>query len=371
MSETLTKARPAPDVAPGFSPASADLKVGATTQPAALRGGDATQVILKSVLRGLAKEWIAQGKVVAGPVQTKPGLVLYAPLASVDDIVWEGFVRPANSAKEFVFPRHESLCRYRMEGNRVELTNGGAQLPAQILLAVRPCDAAALPILDHVFNWDYRDESYNRRREATTVVTLACASYDKSCFCTSVGLDPQAERGSDVMLFDLGDEFEVRCLTDKGRALFAGKTLPSERTAPLSKGPKPRFGPEHIKQFVDEQFTSPLWHYETLACLGCGACAYTCPTCHCFDIVDEGNTSRGGRLRNWDSCQFAQFTLHASGHNPRPDQGSRQRQRVLHKFSIYPDKFGEILCTGCGNCTRNCPEGQGMLTLLTGIEHAL
>jgi len=115
MSETLTKARPAPDVAPGFSPASADLKVGATTQPAALRGGDATQVILKSVLRGLAKEWIAQGKVVAGPVQTKPGLVLYAPLASVDDIVWEGFVRPANSAKEFVFPRHESLCRYRME----------------------------------------------------------------------------------------------------------------------------------------------------------------------------------------------------------------------------------------------------------------
>ena len=55
--------------------------------------------------------------------------------------------------------------------------------------------------------------------------------------------------------------------------------------------------------------------------------------------------------------------------NPRPDQGARQRQRVLHKFSIYPDKFGEILCTGCGNCTRNCPEGQGMLTLLTGIDH--
>jgi len=338
--------------------------------PAALKRGATSEVIPKAGLRELANEWIAQGKVVAGPVQTKPGLVLYAPLASADHIFLEGYVRPANSAKEFVFPRHELLCRYQVEGNRVELTNGGAEVRAQILLAVRPCDAAALPILDHVFNWDYRDELYNRRREATTVVTLACAAHDESCFCTSVGLGPQAERGTDVMLLDLGDEYEVRCLTDKGRELFAGKTQASERKAPPNLGPEPKFSPEHIKQFVDEQFSNPYWQEATLACLGCGACAHTCPTCHCFDIVDEGNTSRGERVRNWDSCQFAQFTLHASGHNPRPDQGSRQRQRVLHKFSIYPQKFGEILCTGCGNCTRNCPEGQGMMTLLTGIEHA-
>ncbi|MFZ0961237.1 MAG: 4Fe-4S dicluster domain-containing protein [Terriglobia bacterium] len=357
MSDVPNKAGLAPDVAPGFSPARAALKDGATTQ-----------VIFKAALRELANGWIARGKVVAGPVHAKPGLVLYAPLASADDLVLEGFVHPANSAKEFAFPRHELLCRYKMEGNRVELTNGGVEIPAQILLAVRPCDAAALPILDHVFNWDYRDESYNRRRWATTVVTLACATYDESCFCTSVGLGPQAERGSDVMLFDLGEEFEVRCLTDKGRALFAGKTQTSEHTALPSKGPERRFSPEHIKKFVDEHFSSPFWQDETLACLGCGACAYNCPTCHCFDIVDEGNTQQGERVRNWDSCQFAQFTLHASGHNPRPEQGSRQRQRVLHKFSIYPDKFGEILCTGCGNCTRNCPEGQGMLTVLTGIE---
>ena len=64
MSEILTKA----EVAPGFSPA-----------PAALKGGSTTEVIPKVALRELAKEWIAQGKVVAGPVQTKPGLVLYAP----------------------------------------------------------------------------------------------------------------------------------------------------------------------------------------------------------------------------------------------------------------------------------------------------
>jgi ferredoxin len=329
-----------------------------------------SEVLSKWALRELASEWLAQGKLVAGPVRAKPDLVLYAPLDSAESLCLEGFIRPANSVKEFVFPRHERLCSYRVEGHRVQVTNGAAEIPAQILLGVRPCDAAALPILDHVFNWDYRDEAYNRRREATTVVTLACAAHDASCFCTSVGLGPQAERGSDAMLFDLGDEFEVRCLTDKGRALFTGKTRHSEKVAPLAEGPEAKFNPEHVRQFVDEHFTSPFWQEETLACLGCGACAYNCPTCHCFDIVDEGNTRHGERVRNWDSCQFAQFTLHASGHNPRPDQGARQRQRVLHKFSIYPQKFGEVLCTGCGNCTRNCPEGQGLLTLLTGIEHA-
>jgi ferredoxin len=329
-----------------------------------------SEVLSKAALQELAAEWLAQGKLVAGPVRVKPDLVLYAPLDSAKSLCLEGFIRPANSVKEFVFPRHERLCSYRVEGQRVQVTNGAAEIPAQILLGVRPCDAAALPILDHVFNWDYRDEAYNRRWEATTVVTMACAAHDESCFCTSVGLGPQAERGSDAMLIDLGDEYEVRCLTDKGRALFTGKTRHSEKVAPSVEGPEPKFSPEHVRQFVDEHFTSPFWQDETLACLGCGACAYNCPTCHCFDIVDEGNTRHGERVRNWDSCQFTQFTLHASGHNPRPDQGARQRQRVLHKFSIYPQKFGEVLCTGCGNCTRNCPEGQGLLTLLTGIEHA-
>jgi ferredoxin len=367
------------DVALNFSSAPvdkgnpADFKANTATQGADLKVGatkGATEALGKAALRDLAKEWMAQGKAVAGPVKVMPGLILYTSLVSVDELVLEGFVHPANSVKEFVFPRHETICTYRTEGNRVEITNGRAEIPSQILLGVRPCDAAAFPILDHVFNWDSRDELYNARREATTIITLACQTHDESCFCTSVVLGPQADRGSDVMLLDLGEEYEVRCFTDKGRALFAGKTQASERTAPPVEGPEVRFSPEHIKQFVDGQFASPFWQDETLACLGCGACAYSCPTCHCFDIVDEGNTRSGERVRNWDSCQFPQFTLHASGHNPRADQGARQRQRVLHKFSIYPEKFGEILCTGCGNCTRNCPARLGMLTLLTGIEHA-
>ena len=94
----------------------------------------------------------------------------------------------------------------------------------------------------------------------------------------------------------------------------------------------------------------------TSKCIGCGICAYVCPSCHCFDIVDEGYLIKGTRHKNWDSCCFANFTLHASGHNPRPNQPSRYRQRLLHKLNYYPFKNnGQIMCTGCGRCVVSCP----------------
>jgi len=339
--------------------------------------------ISQSSLRELVASWIAQGKRVAGPRfvssrlssggappsrPAKTGSVLYGPLQSADQLVLEGFIHPANSVKEFLFPKHEELYGYHITGKGIELTEVEPLRLEQVLIAARPCDAAALPILDHVFNWDYKDELYNTRRQLTTVVTLACAGHDDACFCTSVGLGPAAERGSDVLLLELGGgAYEVRCLTGKGKALFEGKLEASERVASLPPGPEKRFDAERAQAFVRENFESSFWPAQTLACLGCGACAYTCPTCHCFDIVDEGNIERGVRARNWDSCQFSMFTLHASGHNPRPNQPARQRQRIDHKFRIYPEKFGEILCTGCGNCTRNCPEGLGVLSVAVAL----
>jgi len=247
-------------------------------------------------------------------------------------------------------------------------------LPAveQLIIGARPCDAAALPILDRVMNWDVQDAFYDRRRELTTIVSLACRDMDEECFCTSVGLGPQDGRGSDALLLALdGGAFEVRLLTDKGRKLFADRTQPSDKHAPQFEGLPRRFDPEVVSRFVQEEFDNPLWEEMTLRCLGCGACAFTCPTCHCFDIVDEGNAAGGARVRNWDTCQTALFTAQASGHNPRPRQPQRQRQRMLHKFAVYPQKFGEILCTGCGNCVRNCPAGLGVLNVARAIEQIL
>ena len=328
-------------------------------------------VLSAAGLGELVAGWIGQGKLVAAPVQVGDRL-FYQTLATAGQAVFDARRRPSNSIKEFFFPRHEPIFRYRLEGKEIALSDVVHEEREQIIFAAKPCDAAALPILYHVFNWDFEDGFYTARRARTTVVTLACAAHDDSCFCTAVGSGPEDESGSDAMLFDVGDgKFEVRAITDKGRALFGGdrSLAVAARSEASRKSEAPRkFEPARVARYLEANFESPLWNPLTLTCLGCGACAYTCPTCHCFDIVDEGNAAGGARVKNWDSCQFPFFTLHASGHNPRAAQPQRQRQRLFHKFLIYPQKFNAVLCTGCGNCERNCPVGLGVLKVLEAID---
>jgi ferredoxin len=333
-----------------------------------------SEVIALETLCRLVDAWIAQGNRVAGPRRAKSAdssnadLIQYDWLSSAEQLILQDFVHPANSIKEFFFPRHEDLYSYRLKGKQIELSPADVPAAEQIIIGVRPCDAATLPILDKVFNWDFADEFFNRRRQSTTVVSLACSRHDAQCFCTSVGSGPGDTRGSDAMLVALGDgNYEVRCLTDKGRRLFDGKTTASDRQAAIYDGPPVQFDLAAVGEFLAAGYENATWQTAALRCLGCAACAYTCPTCHCFGIVDEGNSKGGVRVRTWDSCQFAMFTAHASGHNPRSDQAARQRQRIFHKFQIYPDKFGQLLCTGCGNCSRNCPVHLGVLNVLKSI----
>jgi sulfhydrogenase subunit beta (sulfur reductase) len=334
-----------------------------------------SELLSATSLYQLIGRWISDGKRVAGPQCVKPDdgphhnhVIQYTWLDAPEQLLLGGFVRPANSIKQFIFPRHEVLYGYSVKGKKIELTPAALPTREQVIVGARPCDAAALAILDDVFNWDFKDEFYNRRRELTTVVTIACREYDEFCFCTSIGSSPADARGSDVVLVPLdGERFEVRCLTEKGKRLFAGATTQSAEEAAISQGPPVKFDLDAVGRFLAGGYEQPEWKDDTRRCLGCGACAFTCPTCHCFDIVDEGTASGGVRARNWDACQFSMFTLHASGHNPRSDQGQRQRQRIHHKFQIYPEKFGEILCTGCGNCSRNCPVAMGVLPVLEEI----
>ena len=48
------------------------------------------------------------------------------------------------------------------------------------------------------------------KREALTVVALACNRVADSCFCSSMGSDPNEAPGADVLLLEADDAFEVR-----------------------------------------------------------------------------------------------------------------------------------------------------------------
>ncbi|MGL4595300.1 MAG: 4Fe-4S dicluster domain-containing protein [Thermoguttaceae bacterium] len=331
-----------------------------------------TQTISRNDLYQLIEFLRTSGHSICGPVAAE-SKHFFMPIKSDDVIantlVLDSNIRTTNSIKEFFFPQHETICHYCYNGKNLEITDAPAFEGEQIIFGVRPCDAASLPILDHVFAWDFQDRFFQDRRKQSTVVTLACKNHDAHCFCTSVGLAPDSTKGADVMLLEIdADTFEVRCFTEKGTKLFAGKTSESTQTGIVSTPPPHRFDVKKVTAYLAEHFDETASADMSIRCVGCGACTYLCPTCHCFDIVDEGGALKGKRVKNWDSCQFTMFTHHASGHNPRGDQMSRQRNRIQHKFVIYPEKFGEVLCTGCGNCSRQCSVFLGICPHLEQID---
>lgn len=339
---------------------------------------DAT-TLSRSSLAALVADLAAAGTRIVAPARAADGGVDYRGIASLDEAVLAGAL-PRRSLKEYFLPPTEPLLAWKQAGSDVELREVPTKPVPRVVLGARPCDAAAVDVLDKVMGWDYSDELWFGRREATTIVTIACDGGDASCFCTTVGLAPDATRGSDVLLVPAGDGYRAEVVTDKGRAFVAAHAscfVPGDasdttafRTAARAKvASNLTADPGKVRAWIDQNFANPLWDEIGLRCHGCGACAAVCPTCHCFDIVDEPDgLGSGVRRRNWDTCQASVFTAHASGHNPRHDQCARCRQRVSHKFAIYPARFADILCTGCGRCARACPGGQDLPEILARIS---
>jgi formate hydrogenlyase subunit 6/NADH:ubiquinone oxidoreductase subunit I len=322
-------------------------------------------------LNTLLDTLISRGIRVVAP-RMNAGTPLYEPLANSSEMITDQL--PRRSAKEAFFPVCEDIMSYEKEGQKVTLTDvDPAQFPETVLVGVRPCDAVAIPVLDAVFSWDYKDEFFLERRRKTTIIGLACTSADDACFCTAVGLSPAETRGSDLFLTPLeGGGYACRSCSDKGEMLIDRHAVlfsDAERAVPLPLA-QPHvelLDLKKVKAWLDEHFEDPSWDAIATRCVGCGACAFVCPACHCFDIVDEGTEKSGKRRKNWDACGFWKFTHHASGHNPRDGQPKRYRNRIMHKFKYYDDKFGQTLCSGCGRCIRVCPVGIDIAAILETI----
>lgn len=344
------------------------------------------KMISQADVAALVANLVAANVRVIAPVLAKdnPEQADYLPIRRLEDAALGGPL-PRKSLKEFFLPASEVLLHYQLGKSDVEVEEVRTTFPPQVILGARPCDAGGVEVLDKVMGWDYRDELWFGRREATTIVSLACAGIDASCFCTTVGLGPDSTKGSDVLLLPVDDEYLAQAVTSKGEALLNREPVKSldnsAQAEALQTEAREKIAdslpaiPSSMPEWLAKHYNDSLWNFIALRCHGCGACAALCPTCHCFDIVDEHESyKRGVRRRNWDSCQTGKFTMHASNYNPRKTQVERFRQRVMHKFSIYPRRFGALLCTGCGRCARGCPAGMnlpevlGQLIQLAGEE---
>ena len=315
---------------------------------------------------------------VYGPRESE-GIILFGEIQSSSDLPPQ-YTNSAHSIKEFFLPPHEPLLSYEVRKEGIKTLPLDQYPIPSVLYGVRPCDAAYLPIIDKVFAWEEKDELYLARREKTLVICLACEEPDEACFCASLGYSPAGKEGCDIVLTPLDDKrLFAEFVSEKGERLLAEfpdlweeiRPDDEKRRAEVEKEARGKIRRqvemEGIKKWLDEHFEDPLWEEISRRCIGCGACYYLCPTCHCFDIVDEGNLWRGIRRRIWDTCSFGRFTQ-MPAHQPRGSQDRRYRQRIMHKFKYYVDRFGPIACVGCGRCIEVCPVGIDLTEILAKIK---
>jgi len=303
--------------------------------------------------------------------------ILYAPVEDEEGVNFHLVDDPARVTLDFYntvqgpkcafFPQTEELIRYRMTHEGADAAEVEPDESPQVLFGVRPCDVRSLAIMDELFcGGGIVDPYWKNRRDNTTIIAYAFDTVDTVDFYGSFGIGAADDTGADILMVKVDGDLLLDARTEKGTALLAALDGLDEAAAEDEKRfaaavegagalETRRIDTDCVARDLPGIFDSEFWQTEAAPCLNCGVCTFVCPTCHCFDITDETLFSKGRRVKTWDSCMFTDFTLHASGHNPRTKKHQRLRQRVNHKFSYYVTNCDVISCVGCGRCTRFCP----------------
>jgi len=320
---------------------------------------------LPNVLKALKKNYR-----VLVPVKEKD-FYRFEPLEN-EEKVDLNFTNTRLSPKSLLFPQSERMFNYSLDETTEDahiVKESQKDYSPTAVVGIRPCDAKALRLVNVNFdNPEFKDPWWAKRLESMTFVGLGCNEPCSTCFCTSVNCGPFNEEGLDVLLFDLGERYLARAITEKGEHLLKSAGVGEDATSDTKKeaddlkAEAEKRISSHVptdklkEKNVLDLFDAPFWDDVAFACINCGTCTFLCPTCWCFDIQDEVYKKEGDRIRNWDSCMFPLFTLHASGHNPRSEKVQRVRQRFMHKLKYYVDKYNNgAACVGCGRCVKYCP----------------
>ena len=321
----------------------------------------------KAIPKSALPDWIARLTTTHRVVGPKPlhGQHIFGQVSSAEEINLD-YPTTVVPPKKYLLPQREELLRFKTDGSLPELVEDAEPT---VVLGVHTCDLHAIQLLDRVFSTGFADQAYRAHRDQTILVSIECL---KPCmpqsFCKSMNTLSVTE-GFDLHLTDLGEEYVVDVGTERGAALLkdfeparVGTEDDNHRfsRAMSEKWPlfplRLEFDVTDLPSLLSTSYDSKLWDELGARCLACGMCTNVCPTCYCFNVVDEVDLtlSAGRRFRVWDSCQLDGFASVAGGHDFRSTRAARQRHRFFRKGKYQTDAFGLVGCVGCGRCAQAC-----------------
>jgi NAD(P)H-flavin reductase/formate hydrogenlyase subunit 6/NADH:ubiquinone oxidoreductase subunit I len=312
-------------------------------------------VLPKADLGGFVAK-LKAGYDVIGPV-AKGSEFVFAQIDSAADLRLDYDTTILPPLKKYLAPPKEVLMTF----NGQDMDGVPVPTDKQLLFGVHTCDVKGMLSLDKVFLGTYPDPYYKARRENTVIIGLDCAQPCANGFCRSLSMDA----GFDLSLTDIGDKYVVSVGSETGKALVAGLAPASAADLAAKNGAiktsqekmTRSIDCDNIGVFMHQNIDNPLWDDLKEKCLACGSCTNVCPTCFCFAVKDsiDLNLTTGERPRDWDSCQYVEFSRVAQEHVFRPDRAARIKQRMFHKMTYFGQQFdGAPGCVGCGRCVTQC-----------------
>ena len=286
-------------------------------------------------------------------------------------------LKTVKSAKDAFFPQSETLYTCYRDGQKISIQPEELEKDNFVVFGMKGCDVRGIQVLDKVFLADPVDNFYAARRNHGTIVSLACAEPEESCFCKVFGIDC-AEPEGDVVTWLAEGYLYWKAATEKGEKLTAlvadlledsdDKAVAAQKESIAKIASKLPYANLSMEAWdgttTDEKFNSPLWDELYKPCFGCGTCTFVCPTCQCYDIKDYNTGNGVQRYRCWDSCMYSDFTMMAHGNN-RTSQLQRFRQRFMHKLVYFPTNNGGMYsCVGCGRCVDKCPNNLNIVKVI-------
>ncbi len=268
--------------------------------------------------------------------------------------------------KKYFLPMYEEMMKFDL--SKPFEVKENKDTSKRIIIGMHPYDIIALEQSDKVYLDSQEDDFYKNRRKNTVIIGCDMQNVSNRAFSASMNTHV-TDSGFDLLLTNIGSHYAATIGSSKGKNIL--EKYADAKDAKESDIAKIKSSRENIeKKFkrklkVDKDewpailaanYNNSVWEERSDKCMECSSCTMVCPTCYCYDVVDDVslNLKDGQRIRTWDGCLLRDFTKIGSGEVFREDKKERYRHRFYRKGNYLSERYGYIACVGCGRCGIAC-----------------